>query len=111
MTPLLIDNDRESRFERRENGALCWAEYRRGPDRIILTDFHVDHEARGTGQDDRLLEAVVKEVRQRRLKIEARHPRVAQWFDDHAQFADILVDAQIPHDGSAGDAFRPGAGA
>src|SRR4051812_3925094 len=111
MTPLLIDNDRESRFERRENGALCYAGYRRGPDRIILTDSHADVEARGTGQSDRLLEAIVSEARQRRLKIEPRDPFILKWLEEHPQPAGLVVEPQIPQDGSDGDAFRPGAGA
>jgi predicted GNAT family acetyltransferase len=107
MKSLLIDNDRESRFERRENGALSFAEYRRGPDRIILVDFHVAPQARGTGADSRLMEAIVQEARRRRLHIEARHPWPAQWLDGRPEYADLVVEPQIPQDGSDGDAFRP----
>jgi predicted GNAT family acetyltransferase len=111
MNPLLIDNDRESRFERREDGRLCFAEYRRGPDRIILVDFHVARDARGTGQADRLMEAIVAEARQRRLKIEPRHAFITRWLADRPELSDLVVDPQIPQDGTDGDAFRPETGA
>ncbi len=94
---MLIDNDRYSRFEWRHDGALAFADYRRGPDRLILTHFETDMAARGKGLAGRLMAAIVEEARERRLHIEARCPYAVDWFEKHPEVAaELSVPTQSP---------------
>jgi predicted GNAT family acetyltransferase len=107
MSVLLIDNTAESRFERRENGVLSFADYRRGPDRIILTHVETEPRGQGSGMAGRLMAAIVAEASERRLKIEPRCPYAAAWFDRNPQHQSLRVEPQIPQDGTDGLAFLP----
>lgn len=107
MSDRLIDNDARARFELRDDdGALAFANYRRGPDRLILTHFETDPAARGRGLAGRLMGLIVEEARARKLKLEPRCPYAADWFEKHPdEERELSVDAQIPADGSDGEAF------
>ena len=84
---MLIDDTARSRFELTENGALAFADYRRAPDRVILTHFETEPAARGTGQAGRLMAAIADNARERGLKIEPRCPYALAWFERHPEAA------------------------
>jgi predicted GNAT family acetyltransferase len=106
MTDRLIDNTRLARFELGDDGAHAFASYRRGPDRLILTHFETEEAARGKGVAGRLMAAIVKEAKARKLKLEPRCPYAVYWLNEHPDEArELRVDAQIPSDGSDGMAF------
>lgn len=107
MKPLLIDNTAEARFELKENNRLAFADYRRGPDRLIVTHVEVEPEARGTGLAGRLMEAICDYADDRHIKIEPRCPYAAGWMEMHPELAYLRVEPQVPQDGTLGQAFAP----
>ncbi len=107
MADRMIDNAAKGRFELRDHdGALTFATYRRGPDRLILLHFETEPAARGRGLAGRLMDLIVAEARAKKLKIEARCPYAVDWFEARpAEEAELRVHAQHPADASDGEAF------
>jgi predicted GNAT family acetyltransferase len=81
MTDRIVDNTQESRFELRSDGALAFANYRRKPDRLVLTHFETEAAARGRGLAGRLMAAIVEEARRQKLGIEPRCSYAVAWFE------------------------------
>jgi predicted GNAT family acetyltransferase len=107
MHDRLIDNAAKGRFELIDDeGELVFANYRRGPDRLILTHVETDPAARGKGLAGRLMDLIVAEARARKLKIEARCPYVVYWFEEHpGEERELRIRPQTPQDGTDGEAF------
>jgi predicted GNAT family acetyltransferase len=101
MRPIFLDNDHLARFEWREGAALAFADYRRGPDRLILTHFETDLASRGKGLAGKLMAAIADEARQRRLSIEPICPYAVDWFDKHPEAADLRVAPQVAQEQAA----------
>ena len=83
----LIDNTARHRFERTEDGALSFADYRLEPGAIALTHFETDPAARGRGQAGLLMEAIVDNARARGLKIAPVCSYAVYWMDRHPDVA------------------------
>jgi predicted GNAT family acetyltransferase len=87
MTPDLVDNVERQRFEWSEDGVLAIADYRREPDRVVLTHFETPPEARGKGLAGRLMSAIVEDARVRGLKVEPKCSYAVVWMHRHPDVA------------------------
>lgn len=111
-SPVLLEN--AARLEIRENGAAVWADFSRGPGRLILDHVEADEALQNTGAAERFMDAVVAHVREKKLKIESRCDFVDHWFDERPDLArELQVDRLAAQDGTQGaleDLGREGAG-
>lgn len=86
----MIDNRDESRFERREDGLLVWAEYRIRDGKYQLPHVEADPPLRGTGAAGRLMQDIVEHARAGQLVIEPRCSYARAWFKRHPEAQDVL---------------------
>ena len=98
MHPSFLDNDHASRFEWKEEGFLAFADYRRGPGRILLTHFETEPAARGRGLAGKLMAAIWDDAHARGLKIEPRCPYAIDWFDKHPDKSALRVERLEPQE-------------
>jgi predicted GNAT family acetyltransferase len=86
----VIDNKDQSRFERKENGLLAWAEYRIRDGKYLIPHVEAEPPLRGTGAAGRLMQDIVDEARARGLVIVPRCSYARAWFERNPAAQDVL---------------------
>ncbi len=61
-------------------------------DTVCITSTHVDESLRGRGIAARLLELTAEELRKTNRKAVPECSYAVKWFEQNAQYADILVE-------------------
>ncbi len=90
MTSPLRDDKAHSRFELDVDGVTAFMNYRLAGNVITLDHTETPVEARGRGIASQLVEAVLKTVRARGLKIMPRCPFVRAFLAEHPEYRDLL---------------------
>ena len=101
------DDPHHSRFEMPVDDVLVFAEYHRGPGRIIIDRVIVPVKLQGGPAPDRFLEKLLGHVRELKLKLEAHDPALARWLDARPEHRDLLVSPMPPLDASGGETALP----
>lgn len=104
---VFIDDPHRSRFEMPVDDVLVFAEYRRGPGRIIVERVAFPPKLLSTPAPDRFLEKVVAHVRELKVKLEVEDQTLARWLDAHPEHRDLLVAPLPPLDASGGASAQP----
>ena len=86
----MIDNTEHNRFELVENGLTVFAEYRHHDNRYILIHIEAEPAMRGTGAAARLMEQIVADARENKLRVVPRCAYAIAWFKRHPDAADVL---------------------
>lgn len=86
---------------------LVFAEYHRGPGRVIVDRVVFPAKLVGTPAPERFLEKVVAYVRDLKVKLEVADPTFARWLDAHPEHRDLLVAPLPPLDASGGASAQP----
>jgi predicted GNAT family acetyltransferase len=81
---MLVDNRAAGRFEMVEAGATTFANYRRGPGRLIIDHVEAPIALRGTGAAGRLMEAIADLARREGLEITPLCGYAAAWLKRNA---------------------------
>ena len=85
----VVNHDAEQRFELHSDGKLAYLSYHQHPDRIILIHTEVPKELEGRGIGGKLAKAALDYARERKLKVVARCPFVAEYIKRHPEYADL----------------------
>ncbi|NEX94567.1 N-acetyltransferase [Caulobacter sp. 17J65-9] len=104
---VFLDDAHRSRFEMPVDDVLVFAEYHRGPGRIIVDRVVFPAKLLGTAAPDRFMRRVIEHIRELKLKVEVEDPTFARWMDAHPENRDLLAPRQPPLDGSGGESARP----
>lgn len=91
MPAAVRDNSARSRFELEADGVIVFMNYRLSGQVMSLDHTETPVTARGRGLASRLTEGVLREVRQRGLKIVPRCPFVRAFVDRHAEYRDLVA--------------------
>jgi uncharacterized protein len=89
MTPL-TDNSTRGRFERIEEGKLCFADYRIESGVLVLPHVEADPALRGKGSAGRLMTAVLDHARERGLKVRPICGYAIAFIQRHPIYQDLL---------------------
>jgi predicted GNAT family acetyltransferase len=84
-------NTARNRFELDMDGGLAIAVYRLGDGVMTFTHTEVPSDLRGRGVGSGFMRAVLENVRAQGLKVVAACPFVADYIDQHPEFADLLA--------------------
>jgi hypothetical protein len=85
-----------SRYEFVADGRVIGiAEYRTGPDFVVLHHTHTVREHRGQGVAEQLVAGVLDDLRSQGSKVIPSCWYVAQFIDDHPAYQDLLYDDEI----------------
>ncbi len=87
MSDGVTDNTALSRFERVEDGALAFVNYRLSAGVLALTHFETEPAARGRGLAGRLMDGVIADARARGLKIKPLCSYAVDWMEKHPDVA------------------------
>lgn len=88
----LRDDPDGRRFEALANGEVAgYAEYRRGPERIVFTHTVVEPRFEGRGVASRLIRFALDDSRRRGLKVTPFCPFVRDYIRRHAGYHDLLA--------------------
>jgi predicted GNAT family acetyltransferase len=85
------DNTALSRFELDDGGVTVVLNYRLAGHVLTLTHTETPVAARGRGLASRLVEAVLRQARERGLKIVPRCAFVGAYLDKHPEFRDLVA--------------------
>jgi uncharacterized protein len=91
MTANFSDNTALHRFELVEQGLTAFASYRRDGARVTIPHVEAPVALRGKGTADRLMRGIVEEARSQGLRIVPNCPYARDWFQKHADAADVLA--------------------
>ena len=80
----MIDNADLNRFERIENQALVFAQYRRATDELVIRHVEADPVLRGTGAADRLMHEIAALARAEGIAIKPLWGYAAAWLRRNA---------------------------
>jgi predicted GNAT family acetyltransferase len=84
------DNAERQRFELDVDGAVVFADYRRGNDLVAITHVEAPRELRGRGHADRLMREVADAARAHGWRIRPLCGYAAAWLRRHRDYADVL---------------------
>jgi predicted GNAT family acetyltransferase len=85
------DNQDASRFELEIEGDVVFANYRRQPDRVLITHVEAPMRLRGKGAAARLMNEIAIDARQTGVKLAPLCSYAAAWFRRNRSFADVLA--------------------
>jgi predicted GNAT family acetyltransferase len=89
----VVDDEAGGRYVVSVDGvAAGFAEYRRAPDRTVLTHTEIDRRYEGRGLGSALVRAALDGERARGHTVEPRCPFVARYIRDHPDYADLVPD-------------------
>ena len=88
--PAVIDNAARSRFELDVEGETAFAEYRLSPGVMIFTHTLTPRALRGRGIAGQVVHAALEHARADGLKVVPQCWYVAQYIQQHPEFADLL---------------------
>ncbi len=88
---MIIDNKAQSRFELPLNGELAYADYQRLPDRLIISHVFTPPALRGGGVASQLMQAIVQQAQQERLRIQPICSYAAIWMKRHPEHEALLA--------------------
>jgi predicted GNAT family acetyltransferase len=91
MSDRFSDNTADQRFELDVEGQLAFCDYRRRDDVLLLTHVEAALPLRGTGAADRLMAAIMDEVRSRGVKVKPLCSYAVAWMRRHPQSDDLLA--------------------
>jgi predicted GNAT family acetyltransferase len=84
------DNKVKSRFELDVEGAPAFANYRLTPSAVIITHTETPRNLRGRGIASELVHGALQLIRADGLKVIAGCGFVADYLDEHPEFADLV---------------------
>ncbi len=87
----LRDNTALSRYELDADGATAFANYRRDGGVLTILHTEVPVSLRGRGIGSRLVEAVMKEAREQRLKVRPLCGFARRVIEQHSEFLELLA--------------------
>ncbi len=85
------DNTALSRFELDDGGVTVVLNYRLAGDALTLTHTETPVAVRGRGLASRLVEAVLRQARERGLKVVPRCAFVSAYLEKHPEFRDLVA--------------------
>jgi predicted GNAT family acetyltransferase len=89
--PAIRDNSALSRFEFDDGGVTVVLNYRLAGHVLTLTHTETPVAARGRGLASRLVEAVLRQARERGLKVVPRCAFVVAYLEKHPEFGDLVA--------------------
>jgi predicted GNAT family acetyltransferase len=78
-----------------EGRVIGIAEYRIGPDYVVLHHTHTAPQHRGQGVAEQLVAGVLDDLRREGCKVVPSCWYVAQFIDDHPAYQDLLYEDEI----------------
>jgi predicted GNAT family acetyltransferase len=85
------DNKALGRFELDVEGAVAFANYRLGPDAVIITHTETPRALRGRGIASELVQGALELIRADGLKVIAGCGFVVDYLSKHPEFADLTA--------------------
>lgn len=88
---MVRNNTALTRYELDADGATAFANYRLAPGKVIITHTETPRALRGRGIASRLVQGALEQIRADGLKVVAGCSFVADYLDQHPEFADIAA--------------------
>lgn len=88
----LVNNREDHRYELTVDDHTAFAEYRLDTPIIVFTHTVVPEALRGQGIGSKLIEAALKDVRKRDLKVVPLCTFVRRYINEHPEMEDLLAD-------------------
>jgi predicted GNAT family acetyltransferase len=105
VDPVVVDNERKSRFETTVDGHVAELTYRRRRKRLVLVHTGVPDELEGRGIGSALVSKAVADARERGLTIVAKCPFASAWLRRHPEAAEgVEIDWRASSDPDSPDA-------
>jgi predicted GNAT family acetyltransferase len=89
--PAVRDNTALPRFELDVEGAVAFANYRRGPGRVIITHTEAPRALRGRGIASELVQGALELIRADGNKVVAGCGFVVDYLRRHPEFSDLVA--------------------
>jgi hypothetical protein len=87
----VTDNKARSRYELVEQGQTAYADYRRDAGRLYIDYVFSPAPLRGHGTAGRLMDGLVADAREQKLKLVPICGYAAAWLRRHREHADLLA--------------------
>jgi predicted GNAT family acetyltransferase len=91
MSDRFSNNSAGQRFELDVEGQLAFCDYRRHDDVLLLTHVEAAMPLRGTGAADRLMAAIMSDVRAKGAKVKPLCSYAVAWMRRHPENDDLLA--------------------
>lgn len=88
----VTNNKQKSRYELEESGELAFADYTLCDGVLTLAHVEAAPALRGTGAASRLMEGVLKDARERDLKVRPVCTYAVAFLRKHHEFGDLVVE-------------------
>ena len=88
----VVDNPDRSRYELRDDGRLVgFTEYHERHGRHVFPHTVITERKRGEGRGAKLVQGALDDARRRGWRIVAECPFVAEFVEEHPEYADLLA--------------------